>query len=142
MYDGTSRCLVGHFNWCPNQVDVDNKEDSNVIQNERSTFLHELLHVLGCCSGSMFIDNTGARITGSNLPYSDVNYNTGSDGYSKTVRMFDSPKVLKTVKSQWDCDSLQGVPLEDVPLGAGSHWEARVLGPEVMAYGTFFFFIN
>ena len=34
---------------------------------------------------------------------------------------------------------LKGVPLEDVPLSGGAfvHWEARVMGPEVMSYGSF-----
>ena len=31
--------------------------------------------------------------------------------------------------------TVQGVPLEDVPLGQNAHWEARLLGPDVMSYG-------
>lgn len=40
-------------------------------------------------------------------------------------------------REQFGCPNLKGIPLEDLPLsgGAGAHWEARVMGPEVMAYG-------
>ncbi len=27
------------------------------------------------------------------------------------------------------------MPLEDVPLGQNAHWEARLMGPDVMSYG-------
>ena len=135
-YDDSNRCIVGNFNWCPDQVDVTNTLDTNVIQYERSTFLHEVMHVLGCCSGDQFIDENGAQRGSGNRPYEDTNYDTGADGFSKAVRMFTSERVLKTARTQWGCEDLQGVPLEDVPLGAGSHWEARVLGSEVMSYGS------
>jgi hypothetical protein len=32
--------------------------------------------------------------------------------------------------------SVLGFPLEDVPLGKGAHWEARVAGSELMSYGS------
>ena len=66
-YDDSNRCIVGNFNWCPDQVDVTNTLDTNVIQYERSTFLHEVMHVLGCCSGDQFIDENGAQ-RGSGKP--------------------------------------------------------------------------
>lgn len=31
---------------------------------------------------------------------------------------------------------MPGFPLEDVELGRGTHWEARLAGPEFMSYGA------
>lgn len=134
------RCVVGSFNMCPDQIDVENKDDANVIQRERSTFLHEILHVLGCCEGRYsfgvggFIDDTG---TLANAPWVDDTYDySAGDTFNKKVRFLTSPKVVATAKAQWNCSDIVGVPMEDVPLGKASHWEARVLGPEVMSYGS------
>lgn len=46
-------------------------------------------------------------------------------------------QVRAIAREQFGCSVLKGVPLEDIPLGggAGSHWEARVMGPEIMSYG-------
>jgi hypothetical protein len=46
-------------------------------------------------------------------------------------------QVRAAAREQFGCSVLKGVPLEDIPLGggAGSHWEARVMGPEIMSYG-------
>ena len=42
-------------------------------------------------------------------------------------------QVQALARAHFGCPYLVGLPLEDVPSsgGAGSHWEARVLGPEV-----------
>jgi hypothetical protein len=47
-------------------------------------------------------------------------------------------QVLAVARAQFGCPTLEGVPLEDVPIVGGytAHWEARVLGPEVMSYGS------
>ena len=42
--------------------------------------------------------------------------------------------MLQTLRNQTGGDTIQGVELEDVPLGSGSHFEARIMGGEVMAY--------
>ncbi len=48
------------------------------------------------------------------------------------------PQVLATIREQFNCSSMTGLPLEDVPIvgGYSSHWEARVMGPELMSYGS------
>jgi len=51
------------------------------------------------------------------------------------VRFISTPKVQATMREQSGCDSIPGAELEDVPLGAGAHYEARAFGGEVMAYG-------
>ena len=39
-----------------------------------------------------------------------------------------TPKVLALARKQYGCPTLEGVPLEDMSMGAGVHWEARVFG--------------
>lgn len=47
-----------------------------------------------------------------------------------------TPRVTALVRQHFGCDDLPGAPLEDLPLGRGSHWESRVFGPEFMSYGA------
>lgn len=42
-----------------------------------------------------------------------------------------TPQVLNVARQQFGCPSIEGVALEDHPLGANAHWEARIFGPEV-----------
>lgn len=44
-------------------------------------------------------------------------------------------RVLEVARKHFDCEDLDGVELEDVPLGAKAHWESRILGPEFLSYG-------
>jgi len=45
-------------------------------------------------------------------------------------------RVANFTQTYLNCPTAQGFPLEDVPLGKGSHWEARLMGPELMSYGS------
>jgi hypothetical protein len=47
-------------------------------------------------------------------------------------------QVLALARQQFGCATLAGVPLEDAPIvgGFGAHWEARVMGSELMSYGS------
>ena len=40
-------------------------------------------------------------------------------------------QVVATAQEQWNCSAINGVPLEDVPLGQNAHWEARIMGKQV-----------
>merc|ERR1712048_735500 len=61
---------------------------------------------------------------------------TLQDGFvTKRVRHWKTPKVLEIARRQFGCDTLKGVPMEDVEMGYLAHWEARVMGPDVMSYG-------
>ena len=44
--------------------------------------------------------------------------------------------MLEVARTQYNCSAMTGVPLEDLPAGTAAHWEARLLGPEVMSYGS------
>lgn len=62
---------------------------------------------------------------------------TGEDPiYGKPTTVVSTPRVRGEVRRAFGCDVAVGMPLEDVPGGAGIHWESRVAGPEVMSYGT------
>jgi hypothetical protein len=45
-------------------------------------------------------------------------------------------QVVSMVREHFNCSTLPGMPLEDVRLGMGVHWEARLSGGEFMAYGS------
>merc|ERR1712091_529074 len=56
--------------------------------------------------------------------------------YNRTVTLVKSPKVVALARAHFGCDKLEGVPLEDFHAGVGAHWEARLMGPEIMSYGA------
>ena len=55
---------------------------------------------------------------------------------TQTVVHIRTPKVLAKWHEQTGCLDDKGPTLEDPPLGVGAHWESRILGSEVMSYGT------
>ena len=120
----------------PNQDDVK--------ESEMHTALHEIVHLLGGISPgptigtSNFIDSTGAKADPSKvfLVESDPAYTTTRTGVTKDRTLITTPSVVKFTQQYYACPSAKGFPLEDLPLGAGVHWEARVAGPELMSYGS------
>ena len=124
------RCVVGHFNWCSDQIDLNSVTDPTAIQQDRYLFLHETAHVLGCCKPDDFKHHSYSEATTSVMIFQD-----NDSANQKRVRLVKTPLVLATLRNQTGCDTIQGVELEDVPLGSGSHFEARIMGGEVMAYG-------
>ena len=104
----------------------------DVIEKERRTAVHEILHVLGAVKLSGFL-NGGYLASGDSTWIARTNENLG-----KKVLHVRTPKVLKLWREQTGCTSLTdyGPTLEDNPVGVGSHWEARQMGSVVMSYGT------
>ena len=141
--DQFGRCTVGHFNWVPEVLNQEGwaKQLDLTKESELHTALHEIVHVLGGIgpgstqASSNFITSTGARAATA-----DVLINEPDDpayrGASKPVTYIKSPKVLNLTRTYFNCPTALGFPLEDVPLGKGAHWEARVAGPELMSYGS------
>ncbi len=105
-----------------------------MIESERHTALHELAHVFGAVFlGPHFISHeTGQSLHPSNVAVVEPD----SSAYPKTVTKLKTPRVLALAREAYGCATMTGVPLEDVPLGKGAHWEARLLGPELMSYGS------
>jgi hypothetical protein len=137
--DQRGRCTVGQFNWVPEIIDVENTNVPDTMESELHTALHEMVHVLGGMSpgstvgNSIFLDDTGAkRTTGVFKVEDDPVY----PGTGKKRTLIVSPKVANLTKAYFNCPEAEGMALEDVPLGKGSHWEARLMGPELMSYGS------
>lgn len=146
---------------------MDKKDYPDVISSEMHTALHEIVHVLGGMnpgtgtSNTPFINNAGANIDPRNTVYTA----TYDSVYQKMVSKIISPRVLNVTRTYFKCNTIDGFPLEDLPLGVGaslrlcvtclcppvprhtphpcpvvshaaSHWEARLAGPELMSYGS------
>jgi hypothetical protein len=138
--DARGRCTVGQLNWCPERLDPDQAGSPPVAGAELHTGLHELGHLLGAvipgtsAAESMFLDNaTGAVLP----PYPAVVAVADDPGYpGKPMTWVTTRRVVATARRWIGCDTLTGVPLEELPLGTGAHWDARFAGPELMSYGT------
>ena len=137
--DQYGRCTVGLFNWVPAVFDVASQRSPETISNERTTALHELVHIFGGMSvgrtgSTPFIDDAGNMRDISELLVTEQD----GPGYPKVVTKVRTPRVLDMVRQHFGCPTMTGMPLEDLPLAGGyaSHWEARLMGPEVMSYGS------
>ena len=86
----------------------------------QATFLHEFTHILGF--SKHFFENYSKKI----------NKKVDKNGINRLY--LTGTKLLEVAKRYYNCDSLEGVPLEN--LGgegtSGSHWEARYLLGEYM----------
>jgi hypothetical protein len=62
----------------------------------------------------------------------------GGAHYNKVTSWVITPRVREAAREHFGCPTMLGMALEDIPMagGYGSHWEARLMGPEVMSYGT------
>ncbi|KAK3243697.1 hypothetical protein CYMTET_46666 [Cymbomonas tetramitiformis] len=128
--DQYSRCTVGQFNWCPKTIDLQTEAD--VLAKARRLVTHEVFHLLGGVKvNTPMVDDDG------NLRSNEYGFALEhDDAYNRTLNIVKTPKVQEMVREHFDCDDLQGMPVEDVEVGAGAHWESRLTGPEVMSYGT------
>eukprot|EP01138_Halocafeteria_seosinensis_P015489 gb/GECG01015807.1/.p1 GENE.gb/GECG01015807.1/~~gb/GECG01015807.1/.p1 ORF type:complete len:909 (+),score=86.63 gb/GECG01015807.1/:1-2727(+) len=129
------RCTVGQFNWVPDVFDTLNPNSDNAIRSDRHTATHEIAHLLGAVllgSSRNVIDEKGNRLSAEEFAPIVVDE---SEHYKKSVNQVNTTRVLSTARSQLNCESLEGVTVEDVELGAAAHWESRILGPEFMSYG-------
>mmetsp|Transcript_24598 Transcript_24598/g.85538 ORF Transcript_24598/g.85538 Transcript_24598/m.85538 type:complete len:1188 (-) Transcript_24598:195-3758(-) len=134
QFDQYGRCTVGEFNWVPTVLDPSKINEPDAIGAQRHTALHEIVHVLG----GIKIDPTFIDEEGNTRPVADV-WITGtydSEDYPKVVTKIKTPKVLEMAREHFGCAELEGVPIEDQETGKVAHWEARLLGPELMSYGT------
>lgn len=61
----------------------------------------------------------------------------GPRWYQKPTMWVTSPRVVAAARAHFGCPTLKGLALEDLPYDGsyGSHWEARLMGPEVGAHG-------
>jgi hypothetical protein len=131
--DQWGRCVVGHVNLVPGAFSPGAISPLRQI-SQRQTALHELIHILGGMNPSEVFRNAS---TGERLPDSQVFKVVArpADAGPAPATLIVTPRVQQLAREHFGCASLEGLPLEDQPLGRGSHWEARTVGPEIMAYG-------
>jgi len=129
--DQYGRCTVGIINWVPNTFDIDNVNQPSVVQAVKRTSLHELMHLLDVvqCEAPIRADGTNGLITDTCVLRTDAPWN-------RNVVEIVGPKVVALAREHYNCSSISGMPIEDMPTGAGSHWEARLMGSELMSYGA------
>ena len=142
--DQLGRCTVGHFNWVPELFKPAKALDPAVVGSEMHTALHEMAHLFGAilpgsATDTLFIHPNGTKKHISEVTYKAVDpaFTTAPNALpAKVMTWIKTPRVVAVARKYIECPTIRGVPLEDVPLGAGAHWDARYLGPEFMSYGT------
>jgi Leishmanolysin len=84
---------------------------------------------VGYNGNTPFIDEHGDMRSVEDLVITEVD----GYGYSKTVTKVRTPKLLAVIREQFNCPTMSGMTLEDIPMAGGYsvHWEARLAGPEV-----------
>ena len=127
------RCTVGVLNVVPKAI-ATTQTGTSTLDSIFRTAAHEVGHLLGAVSmGPHWIDPSSQR------PAHPSEYAMAMGARStqseRRAILLKSPRLLIVARWFFACSSLAGVPLEDHPLGHGHHWESRVMGPELMAYG-------
>ncbi|KAL4438376.1 hypothetical protein ABPG74_009415 [Tetrahymena malaccensis] len=133
---------VGRVKFNIGIMDID-ESSTQSFQDNFSTSLHEILHILGFAGGAMhyWIDPD------TNRPYGD----NGINKIKKLERRWDTDNVIKVTsknivnvsQNHYDCPYIDGMYLENQGEGGsqGSHWERDLLGNEFMTasivYGTY-----
>ena len=56
--DAHNRCILGYFNFCPRIFDEEASNSPDVIEKERRTALHEIMHTLGAIKLDNFRDSS------------------------------------------------------------------------------------
>ena len=83
----------------------------------------------------MPVDSSGFPIA-SNSTTKLVNYDweTANGRISKPVVLLVTPRVVEEARDHFGCDTLEGAELESQggEGSAGSHWDLRVFGNEVL----------
>uniref|UniRef100_A0A7S2Y7Z5 Leishmanolysin-like peptidase n=1 Tax=Entomoneis paludosa TaxID=265537 RepID=A0A7S2Y7Z5_9STRA len=157
-FDQFDRPTAGAINVCLDNIELnsDGTASEAVVEDYRDVSIHEVGHVLGHSSNSyrFFYDpDTGAPRTGR--PFSSRTV-TCVDGTSRSqvlpgisTMVFGqreddtryasivTPKVQAIARNQFNCQTLEGAPLENQPTRSdsctGDHWDERLFYPEAMS---------
>ena len=95
--------------------------------------MHEITHVMVFSPNlyKYYIDWTKGNRRGENNVVGHVNAN------SHIWEVIKTPRVQSFVRSNFNCNSLEGAPLEDKgPAGKSAHWEKEFFGNEYMTSAT------
>ena len=131
--DQRLRCTVGWLNWSPEQMAADALPGASAVGAAlaRRLVVHELLHL----QEAVLVEANAVDAAGAPVPTSSLFATLPDPARNRSVNAVVSPGVVARARAAFNCSTLRGVPLEDLPLGAGAHWETRLMGPEVMTYG-------
>jgi hypothetical protein len=126
--DQLGRPVAGLININPGRL-VDQGGSGNDI--DYATVLHELLHIVGFSATAFgtYVDANGAPLDISQV----IDQTTLR--YGKPVYRARTPRLLAVARKHFECPTLAGVEIDDFDrrgLGFGNHWEARLLGNELM----------
>ena len=104
-------------------IDTSFYSHDRVMEYFSEVFLHELTHALGFLGGMFQYYPGGLENTIKNKIIR---------GIERTIMI--TPKVVEHAKKYFNCDSIEGVELEDQggTGSSGSHWEQRILLGEYM----------
>jgi len=108
-------------------------DDPKKFFDQFATTLHEVYHIMGFSKSlyQYYID----PVTLIRKKESDTYFVRDSGKFPYLIR---SPKVLEFAKKHFNCQTMDGVPVEDDggSGSAGSHWEKVVFGNEMMVANT------
>ena len=120
-YDEINRPLIGLLYINNEKINFDAK-NSNIYT--KTVLLHEMTHIL------VFNKEVFKR--------QGMTYTIEED--NKEIRYINTPKVLEKARKHFNCELIQGLPLEDQggPGSAQTHWEARVMLGDYMIAQSYF----
>jgi hypothetical protein len=121
----TNRPLAGYVAFNKN-MDFTKK---NAMYYNSLLVLHEVNHILSF-SSSLFDQFKDA--SGNSIPLAQVQISRTVNGVSRN--MIATPKVLATAQKHFNCNTLEGLELENQGGDgtAGSHWEERIMAGDFM----------
>merc|ERR1719181_533535 len=105
-HDSFRRCVVGQFNWCPAVLSVGGDEVMpDIISKDRTTALHEVIHVLGGIKPNDWEKSFRDPTTGNPLAKSDVfKVQTKTwNGVSRYEKIIVSERVKALAREQFKC---------------------------------------
>lgn len=127
--DSNSRPVAAQVNFIPASLSNADILDSWDTQQDTDVALHELTHALGFSApffGSQgYLDRNGVFQSGGTITVSERGH---------SVSKINSPRVLDAARNYFNCPTLNGLEIEDQGgTGTlGTHWEKRVMVPELM----------
>eukprot|EP01114_Cavostelium_apophysatum_P014015 TRINITY_DN3518_c0_g1_i4.p1 TRINITY_DN3518_c0_g1~~TRINITY_DN3518_c0_g1_i4.p1 ORF type:complete len:762 (-),score=86.79 TRINITY_DN3518_c0_g1_i4:6-2291(-) len=134
--DQIGRPLAGLINFNPRFFrELEENFSEMEFRMAIKTGVHELTHALGFSSNLFpyFVDQSGNP---HDVVTSETRSGYAASGqpYFATVNMISSPNVLAAAREQFNCSDVTSVELENYGGSgtAGSHWEMRVMGNELM----------
>eukprot|EP01116_Phalansterium_solitarium_P017119 TRINITY_DN4137_c0_g1_i2.p1 TRINITY_DN4137_c0_g1~~TRINITY_DN4137_c0_g1_i2.p1 ORF type:complete len:730 (-),score=220.18 TRINITY_DN4137_c0_g1_i2:455-2644(-) len=131
--DALGRTLAGNINFSPRYFRNIASGNAFAFRVALRPAIHEMVHLLGFSSFlySNYHDNDGELYpNGGVTQSSSLTFN----GQSRKIQKIVTPRVTQFGKEHFNCPSLNGFELENAGGSgtAGSHWERRIAGNELM----------